>query len=328
MNIVYIIGNGFDINLEIPTKYSEFYKYYIDVKSSNSLISNLKKDIEIDVNSWSDLELRFGKYCQHLKSYDEFKIIYNDIQDKLGDYLEKAEKDFDFKQINKDKIYNYLAFPEENLTRADYIKIKAYRKIWNTSQWNINIITLNYTHSIENILNYTNQPIQIQKKIGRNFPVVINRIEHLHGFFDERMILGVNDISQIKNEKFKANQKIRQTLIKSECNQAQRHTIDDWCLNRISDANLICVFGSSIGESDTYIWEKIGNKLLNGCFLIIFYYEKDYVISKRRPQEVNIIEDEKKMDFIHKSNLTQTEIDKFKEQIFFSINNTQMFNFK
>ena len=30
MNITYIIGNGFDINLGLKTRYVDFYKWYVD----------------------------------------------------------------------------------------------------------------------------------------------------------------------------------------------------------------------------------------------------------------------------------------------------------
>ena len=30
MNITFLIGNGFDLNLNLNTRYSDFYKYYIE----------------------------------------------------------------------------------------------------------------------------------------------------------------------------------------------------------------------------------------------------------------------------------------------------------
>ena len=29
MNTFYLIGNGFDLNLELATRYNDFYKYYV-----------------------------------------------------------------------------------------------------------------------------------------------------------------------------------------------------------------------------------------------------------------------------------------------------------
>ena len=45
MNIVYMLGNGFDINIGMDTRYSDFYKYYNNVSTSNEKIKKLKNSI-------------------------------------------------------------------------------------------------------------------------------------------------------------------------------------------------------------------------------------------------------------------------------------------
>ena len=37
MNIAYLIGNGFDLNLGLKTKYMDFYKYYLEQESKNDI---------------------------------------------------------------------------------------------------------------------------------------------------------------------------------------------------------------------------------------------------------------------------------------------------
>jgi hypothetical protein len=81
------------------------------------------------------------------------------------------------------------------------------------------------------------------------------------------MVLGVNDISQIDNIGFHKNQDIIETIIKDECNQAQKHTKEIWCKNQIKKANLICIFGSSIGDTDNIWWELVGEQLTRDCNL-------------------------------------------------------------
>jgi hypothetical protein len=41
MNIVYIIGNGFDLNLKLDTSYRDFYEYY---KKQPSKDDNRRKE--------------------------------------------------------------------------------------------------------------------------------------------------------------------------------------------------------------------------------------------------------------------------------------------
>ncbi len=38
MNITFLIGNGFDLNLGLKTRYTDFYKYYME-HNPNNLIS-------------------------------------------------------------------------------------------------------------------------------------------------------------------------------------------------------------------------------------------------------------------------------------------------
>ena len=65
MNILYIVGNGLDIQYGLKTKYSDFYEYQLPIykeKNSNENYSNIIYDnilIDQDTNweNWSDLEL-------------------------------------------------------------------------------------------------------------------------------------------------------------------------------------------------------------------------------------------------------------------------------
>ena len=48
MNVTFLIGNGFDINLGLDTRYSDFYPYFIKNASSDNMIRNwISKDIEL-----------------------------------------------------------------------------------------------------------------------------------------------------------------------------------------------------------------------------------------------------------------------------------------
>lgn len=43
MNITFLIGNGFDLNLKLNTQYSDFYKYYIKNDPKDLLSKSIKK---------------------------------------------------------------------------------------------------------------------------------------------------------------------------------------------------------------------------------------------------------------------------------------------
>lgn len=67
MNITFLIGNGFDLNLNLNTRYTDFYKYYIKNDPKDLLSESIKEDYEM----WSDLEVGLGEF---LKDIDESQI--------------------------------------------------------------------------------------------------------------------------------------------------------------------------------------------------------------------------------------------------------------
>lgn len=323
MNILFLIGNGFDINLGMKTRYSDFYKYYISNQSSSSLLQKLKKEIDGNIENWSDLELALGEYTKNMHTTEEFNEAFDDIEDNLADYLDSVEKKFDFKQFDGNELYKYLAFPENSLPLADKNRLITFKNNWSNSQWNIDLITFNYTQTLEKLTNYTGKSLQINDLINRKSPpILFGQMEHVHGYIHQRMVMGVNDVSQVSNSDFHKNQDIIETLIKDECNQAQKHTIDIWCKNQIKNANLICIFGSSIGDTDNIWWQLIGAQLKRDCNLIIF--EKGELIPPRRPQKGKIAERYKKKYFLGKTNLNEKEREDANEKIFIGIN-TDMF---
>ena len=61
MNVLFLIGNGFDINLGMPTDYQSFYDFYLKQKSDSEAISKMKKYLAQErYESWSDLEWGLG----------------------------------------------------------------------------------------------------------------------------------------------------------------------------------------------------------------------------------------------------------------------------
>ena len=52
MNITFLIGNGFDINLGLKTRYSDFYPYFIEKSTETNMIRTW---LEADELLWADL---------------------------------------------------------------------------------------------------------------------------------------------------------------------------------------------------------------------------------------------------------------------------------
>lgn len=323
MNILFFIGNGFDLNLGLKTSYKDFYEYYSSIKSESSLIDELKDDISRDIDTWADFEFALGSYTENLVTVEDFDTIYNDLGDKLSDYLQAQEDEFKVNFKNLDKFYEFLNFPEKSLPKADENRINEFKNSWSNNPWNIDIITFNYTRIIEKILDEPQQNKQIGKH-HNGITINLRPIQHIHGYLNSRMVMGVNDISQIKNTSFRENDDVIESLVKEKCNKANRHTIDDLCINKINRANLICIFGSSLGITDKIWWEKIGERLKAKCILIIFAVGEK--VDPKRGHLKARFERKIKKDFLEKTSLNNNEIDFASKKIYVSYNSKMFKN--
>ena len=322
MQILYIIGNGFDLNLNLKTSYNDFYQYYKLIKTDNINVQKLKENISKAYESWADLELALGTYTEHLKETEELDDILLDIGEKLSDYLHLEEEKLKNFELNQQKFLDYLCTPENLFLPADKERISSIKSKWKNHEWNLNIYSFNYTRVIENILGENKKNFLIGTHNG-NRAIKLGEIKHIHGFLDNAMVIGVNDISQIKNESFHKNQDVLESIVKSECNHANRNNIDRQFSNKIKNANLICIFGSSIGETDNKWWEFIGERLKSDCHLIIFSLGEEVPPRIRHMQAR--VERTLKNSFLNKTSLTEKEMETVEEKIFIGLN-TKMFD--
>ena len=268
MNVVYLIGNGFDLNLGLKTSYSNFYKYYIAKKCNNDSIISFK-NLLTESGLWSDMEKALGVLSAKFESPDEYRLIYNDVNNSLREYIEAQNERLHFSEAASLKLLEYLANPKVDLTPATKDKLTQYvNRIG--GQWNVNVISFNYTYSFEQLLGDS-----IGKNIGKNFQntdTILRGIQHVHGRCDETILLGVNSESQIANASFRADSALVRRLVKPVSNKTIEENVDDKCADLIRNAHLIICFGLSFGETDRIWWDHIKTALSLGRVLLIFDY--------------------------------------------------------
>lgn len=108
MNTVYIIGNGFDINLGLNTRYSDFAnsEYWPFKPNAGRHTSPLAAYLHYhkNIDKWLDLENLLGTYAQNASakggvSIEKDKIDYNKLKTSLCEYLKSITND---PFVNKD----------------------------------------------------------------------------------------------------------------------------------------------------------------------------------------------------------------------------------
>lgn len=277
MNVTILVGNGFDLNLNLKTQYMDFIKEYCEsTEDDNSVIERFKKDIEKDCRTWANAELAFGRYTSNFKECEkgaeEFCDCHDDFCEKLAIYLQKQESLLNLKYEAKDiaKIFGEcisfsnlisgLFETERNSIREDVAKYGGGIRY--------NFINFNYTNSLDSLIKETSK---ISHSLGERvlsngrFNNDFDKLYHVHGSTEYNMVLGVNDESQIQAPEIfeDLGEEYKNDLIKQYTNEMNGENIDSKCEKTLKESHFIYIYGMSIGETDALWWERIVELLVN-----------------------------------------------------------------
>jgi len=320
LRILYLIGNGFDINLNLETKYEHFYNYYVGLESKSPEIKKLKKDIDGSYEKWADFEISLGEYTKKISNPDIFLQILDDIVKALSVYIRSQESQLEI-DISAPYLVDIMSKPWIHLDKRDESKFAANGYLSGNIARNINVITFNYTNTLESILG--------EKMPVNNANNALHNLNHVHGSHYGNMVLGVNDVEQISNLEFRKNELILDSFVKDDSNFAMGHENEESCRDFVNAATLICIYGSSIGYSDLLWWQLIFSRLSTSDNLRLIIFEKVNLEKIERENRKRYIKDQVKNDFIKKAMVKDplrddereaVLISSVKEKIFVSLN--------
>ncbi len=332
MNITFLIGNGFDLNLKLKTRYSDFYDYYIE-HNPHDMISNA---IENNYDMWSDLELGLGNLLNNINEnqIDEFLDSKEKLEILLAEYLSLENHKAQIKDETalseefKNKILNISV--DFNSLEQDH-----YKSIVTATRESISFsfITFNYTDILDRIIDCTKRIIKPfssrQADDGRNYQDTLSAPLHIHGELTKDLILGLDNSGQIANEKLKDNSSLTKYIIKSEINKALGEKKIEQAKAIIDKSKYVCLFGLSIGDTDALWWayliEWLKRDKNNRLVLYVFSKTKVGTLAQQKIRH----RDKKRSDFLTRSRCFEDDntIDLIKDQIII-VPNSQIFNLK
>ena len=331
MNITFMIGNGFDLNLNLKTSYKDFYNYYITKYKDNIISNSIKKDYEL----WADLELGLGSLLKHVSEtqIEEFLDNKADLESALTDYLTKESSrlvitDEDkFVEEFKSKILNFAdGFCTEDKNQLENIMSKTVEKI------NYRFITFNYTAILDRMIELvkSKNDTLCTRSIGTGqFTDVLCPPHHIHGTLDgEDLILGVDNPLQIDNEKFQGDRKITDYMIKTNVNKALGERKVEIAKTIIDNSRYICLFGLSIGDTDS-IWWKYLVEWLNSAEAnrLVFFVKDDSKVQRSGAEKVRT-RDKNRAFFGTRSCGTDSKLyDKIRDKIII-VQNSDIFTYE
>lgn len=281
MRITFLLGNGFDVGLNLKTRYEDFYKVYKDLPSYNDNITDFKEEFDKEKNKasanivdWSDFEKAFGEHSElfTLKSKRLYLERFEDFIQEFNAYMESEEKSADYDNINAigkmmfDAIKTYY-----HIRPGDHNRIQGIYN-HNNSVRVYNFVSFNYTNSVDNCTNALAKILENEKTYS------LGDVVHVHGYIEKNMIVGVNDASQITNTELANDKEVVNELVKPQQNKDLKSTYDSKTSSIINNSDIICIYGMSLGATDKYWWDQIATWLSKDSnhMLIILAHEKKY----------------------------------------------------
>ena len=238
----------------------------------------------------------------------------------MYDYLKEQDENFniDGKAINFEETLSNLP---NDLLGLNSRKLFAYinRKLDYTDL--VNIMTFNYTSVFDRL--FKRSKLKIHNTLCGEGVGMTNIVEvyHAHGILGNNPIFGVSSVEQLSNL---MDEEVTEEFIKEKIIENCLSTANQDNAQLINLADLIIIFGMSIGETDGYIWEKIARKSINSGIPIVIYQYNDKFDSSHpsnTKNEVNNVKDNFiKNANVKNMNLEEDNIKKLRDNILIAIN--------
>ena len=170
--------------------YPEFYKYLQEhVTSGSNLLNRMKAEITEDRKLWSDMEERLGAFTDVSNNADEFYDFYFELNEHLQSYLTKENEKFLPTDKLKTKFQDDFIKISKYLGALDKDRFNRIIKKHNFSSKDISVITLNYTNTLEKILNLSSGATTK----GFDSSNTLRNLIHVHGILGQSIIIGVDN---------------------------------------------------------------------------------------------------------------------------------------
>lgn len=341
LNVTFLIGNGFDRQQGLESSYQSFYKRIKESKkdSTNMIYESIQENHE----NWSDFEWALGEFTKNelQDKIDEYTINYEESKAHVTEKMVDAFFD-DYYEVGDDLML-YLQEEENKISIDEELMLKTTIKtlgsfhnelaprdrniinavVNNFSEANYNFLCFNYTSMVEKFISPSTK--ENYKFFEHRYGSGVNVPLYVHGTYDNSVILGLDNLSQLNTEIF--NQFQLDGLTKFSLIEGTRDLRLDRAKRIILNSNIIIIFGMSFGETDTSWWKEIGNWILKNenNYLILHSFEKNY--STRHPNKVMMTRRKIEDKFLVYMDVEEVK-EKLREQIFVIINSKNTFMIK
>lgn len=335
MRITLLIGNGFDIGLGLETTYKAFLEKYVELPSKDDGITKFRKRLKGELQEdsknlhhakWADCEAAKGEDTRNYDDADEFLAYWDDFFGELTDYLSIQNSRLMKEGYNDlgDLLWDDLLTMHLSLGDKDKDTVLEHPDYFEKSQMVYNVVSFNYTKCFDALFSAKEgKELRYWVKGGTRYIARTGKIVHPHGTLEEgNLVFGVNDASQVENQVLLEDPRVFVDMIKGNaCNACKSYQKDE-SVALIESADLIYVFGMSVGDSDREWWERIGQWLLGDSerLLILhkYKYKNGYITSLTPIHKQSSAESEVRTRFLMQAGLDEEEAMRVSPQILIS----------
>ncbi len=276
MNITFLIGNGFDLNLGLQTTYKQFLNncYLVEFPDDTENIKVFKHFIATDFDNWSDAEIAFGRMTKVFKTQgknaNDYFECYDDFCTRLAGYLEAEKQKLSISE-NKNAVEAFSnAITTKNIIHG-FTPVQQQQIKDSISSFGggfvYNFICFNYTETLDEFVELVRSSpkiLGIRAKGGSTIQNSIGQVVHVHGYTSKNMVLGVNDEHQILSTDLFSGfgSEYMDQIIKIRANGLYEEGTDSLAHRIIEQSDLIYIYGMSLGDTDKLWWERIIKRML------------------------------------------------------------------
>ncbi len=287
MNITFLIGNGFDLNLGLKTKFSDFLEIYKNnFNKDNELIQYFKTNILHNEELWANAEVAFGKATKKFKAdnytAEDFCICHEDFCINLAKYLDEENEKIDYDNLN---LYISKGFTKGILNHTAGFREEEKAVIEKAENvigggYTFNFVNFNYTQTLDLCISAT---LEKQNSLGsrthnrQTYSNHIGKLIHIHGTTKKDMVLGVNDTTQISDISLFTgyDDEFLNEVIKQKTNEINQENTELKASEILNKSDIIYIYGMSIGYTDKLWWEKICDLMIKNKNLHVIIHRYD-----------------------------------------------------
>ena len=290
MQITFLVGNGFDLNAGLRTRFSDFFKVYCEETANDKpVIKKFKEEIGTNVELWSDFEKQMGAYTFKVTkdipeegelSIEDYYTCIDDFRNKFIIYLNEEIR-HPIVSVMKTQIREKCQDMLKNPFR--YLRTGQWERLYNYIDAQLQPLTVKYGFVVFNYTDMCEQCMRIEgsreilRYCDRSIIAEISadRFVYVHGRLGSEILLGVDNISQIRNPLLQNDEELVYSIVKPISNRELESGQDEKAKELIETSNVIIIYGMSLGETDNFWWRVIADWLLQGKnseerFLIVY----------------------------------------------------------